>query len=161
MLNFVDNVKKAKESKKMGQTAKQQVKDTKQADTAKLVHMDPEANTPLTLLDMERLLTSMEERIVAKLSAQLLADRANIDQHHKATHQLETAANDTQTRIEKLESTCAALFQKNEDLKVKLDEQYLHHRTPRKHQGPTSYSIHRHTAERNIWSISFSYLNYR
>lgn len=122
MLNFVDNVKKAKESKKMGQTAKQQVKDTKQADTAKLVHMDPEANTPLTLLDMERLLTSMEERIVAKLSAQLLADRANIDQHHKVTHQLETAANDTQTRIEKLESTCAALFQKNEDLKVKLDD---------------------------------------
>lgn len=126
----------------MSQTTDQHIKDTKQADATKLAHIDPEANTPLTLLNMERLLTSMEERIVAKLSAQLPADRAIIDQRHKAIHQLEAAANDTQTRIEKLESTCAALFQNNEDLKVKLDnlenrsydaKQYLHHRTPRKH----------------------------
>lgn len=71
---------------------------------------------------MERLLTSMEERIIAKLSTQLSADRAIIDQHHKAIQQLETSANETQMRIEKLESTCALLFQNNEDLRVKLDD---------------------------------------
>ena len=70
---------------------------------------DSEANNLLTLPDMERLLTSMEERIIAKLSAQLSAEGAIIDQHHETIQQLETSRNDMHTRLERLESTCAAL----------------------------------------------------
>ena len=112
-----------KMSRKTGQTADQQVKDAKQTDTDKLVEQpDSEANNLLTLPDMERLLTSMEERIIAKLSAQLSAERAIIDQHHETIQQLETSHNDMHTRLERLESTCAALSKDNEELKVKLDD---------------------------------------
>lgn len=132
-LYLVDNMKKMKESKKTGQTAAQQVKDTSPDDSGKLerashdesearAELATEANAPLTLMDMERLLTSMEERIIAKLSAQISADRAIINQHQEAIQQLETAANDTQERMEKLESTCAALLESNEELKAKLDD---------------------------------------
>lgn len=76
----------------------------------------------LTLPDMERLLTSMEERIIAKLSAQLSANRAIIDQHHESIQQLETSVNVTQERLERLESTCAVLSKDNKELKVKLDD---------------------------------------
>ena len=110
-------------NRKTGQMADEQVKETKQADTDKLVEQpDSEASNLLTLPDMERLLTSMEERIIAKLSAQLSAERAIIDQHHKTIQQLETLYNDMHTRLERLESTYAALSKDNDELKVKLDD---------------------------------------
>ena len=113
-----------KTNRKAGQTAEQQVDETKQADTDKLTVEKPgsEASNLLTLTDMEKLLTSMEERIIAKLSAQLSAERAIIDQHHETIQQLETSHNDMHTQIERLESSCAALSKDNEELKVKLDD---------------------------------------
>lgn len=42
-----------------------------------------------TLADMEKLLKSMEDRIIAKLSDQLSADRATIDRHDPPIQQME------------------------------------------------------------------------
>lgn len=115
--------------KKKGQAAEQQLLDTKQAYSAKQAeHPDAGANAPLTLPDMERLLTSMEDRIITKLSAQLSANRAIIDQHHESIQQLETSLTDTQERLEQLESTCAVLSQANTELKVKLEDLENHAR---------------------------------
>lgn len=108
-------------TKKKPKDTKQQAKDTN-VDQKEMLAEHPVASQPLTLPDMERLLTSMEERIVAKLSAQLSANRAIIDQHHETIQQLETSLNETQERLDSLESTCAVLSKDNKELKVKLDD---------------------------------------
>ena len=121
------NMKKA--TKKQNQLVDQQITKVIQDDAAKLAEpADPDASishAPLTLCDMERLLTSMEERIVAKLSAQLSADREIIDQHHATIQHLETSLNDTQTRLERLDSKLAALSTDNEALKLKVQDYSL------------------------------------
>lgn len=109
-------------TKKKSKETKQQTTDANVALKEKLADPDTDASKLLTLPDMERLLTSMEERIIAKLSAQLSANRAIIDQHHESIQQLETSLNDTQERLERLESTCAVLSRDNKELKVKLDD---------------------------------------
>lgn len=79
-------------------------------------------NTPLTLADMEKLLNSMEDRIITKLSAQLSADRATIDRHDQTIQQMETSLNDMESRLLTLEATCATLSKDNEALKLKTDD---------------------------------------
>ncbi|KAF3855498.1 hypothetical protein F7725_016221 [Dissostichus mawsoni] len=46
-------------------------------------------HAPLTLAAMEKLFLSMEERIIAKLSVQLSADRATIDRHDQTIQGME------------------------------------------------------------------------
>ena len=142
--------------------ADQQVKETK---PYKLVEQpDSEASNLLTLPDIERLLTSMEKRIEAKLFDQLSAERAIIKQHHETIQQLETSQNDMHTRLERRESTCAALSKDNKELKVNLDD--LENRSrrnniciiglPEKVEGPHPTSFI--DTERNIWCGCFPYL---
>lgn len=52
-----------------------------------------------TLADMEKLLISMEDRIIAKLSDQLSADRATIDRHDPPIQQMELSLNDMEARL--------------------------------------------------------------
>lgn len=83
------------------------------------------ANTneaPLTKADMEAMLLSLEERIIAKLSSQLSADRALIEQHDQTIQQMETSMNDMQNRMIAVEATCSRLTKENETLKMKADE---------------------------------------
>ena len=79
-------------------------------------------NAPLTLADMEKLLNSMEERIIAKLSVQLSADRAIIDRHDQTIQHMESSLNDMEARLLTLESTCTALSRDNKALKLKTDD---------------------------------------
>lgn len=72
---------------------------------------------------MERLLASMEDRIVAKHFAQLSANRAISDQYHESIQQLETSLTDLQ---ERLESTCVELSKaKMEDLENRSRRNYI------------------------------------
>lgn len=80
------------------------------------------SNAPLTLADMEKLLNSMEDRIIAKLSVQLSADRATIDRHDQTIQQMETSLNDMEARLLTLKSTCKTLSRENEALKLKTDD---------------------------------------
>lgn len=52
-----------------------------------------------TLADMEKLLKSMEDRIIAKLSDQLSADRETIDRHDPPIQQMELSLNDMEARL--------------------------------------------------------------
>lgn len=79
-------------------------------------------NAPLTLADMEKLLNSMEDRIIAKLSVQLSADRATIDRHDQTIQHMETSLNDMESRLRTLEATCTTLSRENEALKLKTDD---------------------------------------
>ena len=79
-------------------------------------------NAPLTLADMEKLLNSMEERIIAKLSVQLSADRSIIDRHDQTIQHMESSLNDMEARLLTLESTCTALSRENKALKLKTDD---------------------------------------
>lgn len=82
------------------------------------------SNAPLTLADMEKLLNSMEDRILAKLSAQLSADRATIDRHDQTIQHMEMSLTDidSRPRLLSLEATCATLTRENEALKLKTDD---------------------------------------
>lgn len=71
---------------------------------------------PLTLADMEKLLKSIEGRIITKLSDQLSTDRSTIEQHDQTIQHLETSLNDMEARPANLESTSLALSKENERL---------------------------------------------
>uniref|UniRef100_A0A3P8S1B4 L1 transposable element RRM domain-containing protein n=1 Tax=Amphiprion percula TaxID=161767 RepID=A0A3P8S1B4_AMPPE len=79
-------------------------------------------NAPLTPADMEKLLRSMEDRIIEKLSAQLFADRAIIERHDQTIQHMEVSLNDMETRLTTLESTCLALAKENDILKQKTED---------------------------------------
>lgn len=115
-----------KATKKQTQLVDQHITKVIQDNVAKLAEpAESEASmthAPLTLPDMERLLTSMEERIVTKLSAQLSANREIIDQHHETIQHLEVSLSDTQTRLERLDLKVAALSSDNEALKAKMED---------------------------------------
>lgn len=83
-MSDTENMKQA--GKKKLKDGEQQNKDLKGANTAKQSQPDTETSK-LTLSDIERLLTSTEERIVNKLSA----NQAIIEEHHKSIQQLETS----------------------------------------------------------------------
>lgn len=111
----------SKSAKKKPKDAEQQVKDSKGANAAKQSQPDM-ATSKLTLVDIERLLTSTEERIVNKLSAQLSANRASIEENQDSIQQLETSVTDIQERLELLEAKCAVLEKDNEVLREKVDD---------------------------------------
>ena len=77
----------------------------------------------MPLADMENLLNLTEERLTAKLSVQLSADRAIIDRHEQTIQHVKMSLNDMETRLLTLESICTALSRENEDLKLKTDDQ--------------------------------------
>lgn len=79
-------------------------------------------NAPLTLVEMEKLLKSMEDRIKAKLSDELSADQATIDRHDQTIQHIETSLSDIETRLATLESACLALSKENESLKLKTED---------------------------------------
>lgn len=58
---------------------------------------------------MEKLLNSMEDRIITKLSVQLSADREIINHHDQTIQHMEMSLNDMETRLVTLESTSIAL----------------------------------------------------
>ncbi|KAJ8004198.1 hypothetical protein DPEC_G00156300 [Dallia pectoralis] len=64
----------------------------------------------------------MEDRIIAKLSAKLSADRAIIERHDQTIQQMETSLNDVENRLLTLELTCTVLARENEALKLKADD---------------------------------------
>ncbi|KAJ8002296.1 hypothetical protein DPEC_G00178410 [Dallia pectoralis] len=71
---------------------------------------------------MKKLLVSMEDRIIDKLSAKLSADRAIIERHDQTIQQIEMSLNDVENRLLNLESTCTVLARENEALKLKADD---------------------------------------
>lgn len=111
-----------KPSKKPHQHTEEQPSENSQGDGAQANEQHATSNAPLTLADMEKLLKSMEDRIVAKLYDQLSADRATIDRHDQTIQHMETSLNDMETRLATLESTCIALSKENDALKLKTDD---------------------------------------
>ena len=112
-----------KPSKKQVQPTEDTSEENQDVETQANQHeQHATSNAPLTLADMETLLNSMEDRIVAKLSVQLSATRAIIDRHDQTIQQMETSLNDVETRLLTLESTCKALSRENETLKLKTDD---------------------------------------
>lgn len=79
-------------------------------------------DTPLTQADMGKLLKSMEDRIIAKLSDQLSADQATIERHDQTIQHIKTSLSDIETRLATLKSTCLALSKENESLKLKTED---------------------------------------
>ena len=71
---------------------------------------------------MEKLLKSMEDRIIAKLFDQLSADRATIDRHDRTIQHMETSLSDIETRLATLKCTCLALSKENESLKFETED---------------------------------------
>ncbi|KAJ8001137.1 hypothetical protein DPEC_G00188100 [Dallia pectoralis] len=112
-----------KPSKKPTQPAEDKSEDD-QAGETQASQKDPHAanRAPLTLADMEKLLVSMEDRIIDKLSAKLSADREIIERHDQTIQQIETSLNDVENRLLTLESTCTVLARENEALKLKADD---------------------------------------
>ena len=64
----------------------------------------------------------MEERIIAKHSIKLSADRAIIDSHEQTIQHVEMSLNDMETRLLTVESTCTALSRESEAIKLKMDD---------------------------------------
>ena len=122
-----------KPSKKQNQPTDEHSAENSQDDWSQASQAEQHANAannaPLTLADMEKLLTSMEDRIIAKLSDQLSADRTTIDRHDQTIQHMEMALNDMETRLATLESTCLILSNENAALKLKTD--YLENRSRR------------------------------
>ena len=110
-----------KPSKKQNQPTDEHSAENSQDDWSQASQAEQHANAannaPLTLADMEKLLTSMEDRIIAKLSDQLSADR-----HDQTIQHMEMALNDMETRLATLESTCLTLSNENAALKLKTDD---------------------------------------
>ena len=115
-----------KPSKKRNQPTDEQSAENCQDDCSQASQTEQHANAannaPLTLADMEKLLTSMEDRIIAKLADQLAADRATIARHDQTIQHMERALNDMETRLATLELTCTALSNENAALKLKTDD---------------------------------------
>ncbi|KAJ8392643.1 hypothetical protein AAFF_G00073170 [Aldrovandia affinis] len=114
--------------KKQGQPAGVQFGDNSQEDDGRQAEANQEmqqtaSNAPPTLADMEKLLKSTEDRIIAKLSIQLSANRVIIDRHEQTIQEVETKwSNHMETRLTTLESTCSALTKENEALRLKTDD---------------------------------------
>ncbi|KAJ8383286.1 hypothetical protein AAFF_G00222220 [Aldrovandia affinis] len=64
----------------------------------------------------------MEDRIIAKLSIQLSANRAIIDRYEQTIQEVETTLNDIESRLTTLKSICSALTKENEALTLKTDD---------------------------------------
>lgn len=60
------------------------------------------SNPPTNMADMEELLKSMEDRIRAKLSVQLFADWATINEHDWTIQHMEMSLNDMEKNHNKL-----------------------------------------------------------
>lgn len=71
---------------------------------------------PLTLADMEKLLKSIDGRIITKLSDQLSTDRSTTEQHGQTIQHLETSLNDMEVRLANIEFTSLAPSKENERL---------------------------------------------
>lgn len=112
-----------KYNEKSSQPTDELSSESSQSDKMQASQDKQHANdAPLSLKDMEKLLKSMEDRIIAKLSDQLSADRATIDRHDQTIQHLETSLSDIETKLATLESTCLALSKENESLKRKTDD---------------------------------------
>ncbi|KAK1894097.1 LINE-1 retrotransposable element ORF1 protein [Dissostichus eleginoides] len=79
-------------------------------------------NQALSLSDIQKLLTGMEERIIGSLTAQITSNHAAIIRHDETIQAIETSMNDFQGRITTVESTLADIMQENKQLKLKVDD---------------------------------------
>ncbi|KAK1889820.1 Capsid protein VP1 [Dissostichus eleginoides] len=80
-------------------------------------------NQALSLSDIQKLLTGMEERIIGSLTAQITSNHhAAIIRHDETIQPIETSMNDFQGRITTVESTLADIVQENKQLKLKVDD---------------------------------------
>ena len=76
----------------------------------------------MSLTEIQKLLTGMEERIIANLTAQISSNHATIAKHDQTIQAIETAMNDFDGRMVKMESTLSCLAKENEQLKQKVDD---------------------------------------
>lgn len=82
-----------------------------------------ESDSPaVSLADIQKLLTGMEERIITNLSAQIASNHAAVVKHSQAIQDIETSMNDFEGRIATLESTVGNLLKENDQLKLKADD---------------------------------------
>ena len=81
-----------------------------------------EESRQVSLTEIQKLLSGMEEIIIANLTSQISSNHATIAKHDQTIQEIETAMDDFDGRMATMESALSRIAKENEQLKLKVDD---------------------------------------